>query len=136
MQTLRLTSDELRQFEALAAPIRSAWKTEEVAMEYIDSREKMSVRLWQLRVSSPDLQSIAVLAGKGLSLNDVVEKVTSIDLSSVSEHDVREILYALGPDVLGLIIKNILLSVPTSKDMEQVHAYATARALFFAPLTA
>lgn len=135
MQTLRLTNDELRQFESLPADIRGEWKTDTIDIHYKDSKEKMNVRLWLLRISSPELQGIAAAASEGLSLDDLVTKIQAIDLSSVSANDVREVLYALGPDVLGLIIQNILSSTPNEKDMEQVHAYATARALFFASLT-
>ena len=134
MQTLRLSVEELRQFAQLKESIRGDWKTEEVTIEYVDSKEKMNVRLWQLRLSSPALKDIAALAEQGLSLTDLASALEKVDLSLVSPHDVREVLYAFGPDVLGVIIKNILSSGPTVKDMEQVHAYATARALFFAPL--
>lgn len=130
-ETLFLTADERTLFERLPHSLTEGWSVVDDVMEYIDSEDRRRLRMSTVYVQDPRLKQFHDKAHSAITIEEATNMLQEIDLRDMHQTDVREILYALGPDVLSAIVGLLLRTAGGKEDIVEAAAYATARHLFF-----
>ena len=131
MTTLYLTPTEQALFKALPADLVNGWSVDPTEVQYKDSYERLQVRCSQMIVASPALKEIQRSALGQTSLVALAQQLEKLNVDSLPEADMRELIYGLGPDVLSLIIHATLTKASNDNDLTEAAAYSTVRHLFF-----
>lgn len=131
MNTLYLLEGEQKLFQALPAALQEGWQATPAVLAYEDSYERMQIRCAQMTLVDESLAKIRTLAQEGCTPAALVQAIENMDLSNLPEADMRELLYGLGPDILGLIVQTELRKAQTDEDLKQAASYSTIRHLFF-----
>lgn len=127
MSTLFLTAAEKKLFDALPKEVKGEWTVEEERMTFEDSPEKRQVRLRNMQLKHPKLASLRNRA-KSLKSSDEFQKLSEeIDFNAVSEDDLMELYFAMGPNILSEIIGMTLSNVKTSDGFLGVVALTAIR---------
>ena len=100
-------------------------------MDYIDSPAKQRIRIQNMRLQSSYFSDVAKRIHSEMTVSEASEILRSLSMKDIPHADVKEILYALGPDMLSRMILAMLRSAKTDEDMEEIAAYTTVRHLFF-----
>lgn len=129
MNSLYLTQAEQELFSALPESLRDGWKVEREKIDYVDSQEKQRVRCKFMKLSS-GLHTVPPIA----SQSAFEDWVSSLDLARLTDDDLREIFYALGPISIGRILERTIPLIQTDSDIEGVAAIALLRHIIFTPL--
>jgi len=125
--TLYLTGDERKLFEALPAKIKEGWTVAEEALRYEDTPAKRTTRLHLTKLDDPFLKSFVEEALQLRTPDALGKKILDTDLSGVSEGDLAELFFAMGPEPLCTIIPQLLGSVRSDSDIEDLVALTTIR---------
>lgn len=131
-ETLFLTADERTLFERLPHSLTEGFSVIDDVMEYIDSEDRRRLRMSMVYVQDSRLKQFHDKAHKSITIEEAANLLQEIDLRDINPTDVREILYALGPDVLSAIVSLLLRTAGDMNDILEAAAYSTARHLFFA----
>lgn len=127
MASLYLTKEEKKIFDALSEGVRDGWEVEEENGTFDDNAEKMRTRLALLRLHDPKLMSLRDKASGSTDIDRIAELVQEMDLSGISEDDLAELFFALGPSVLSTIIGDLLKSATTDKDIDDLQSLTFIR---------
>jgi hypothetical protein len=132
LDTLYLTAGEQSSFDALDTPLKEGWKINEDVLTYIDNPHRRRIRMQAAHIHDKRLKDIQKKFRGNLTLKEMSDMISVLNLSDMNERDVRELLYAFGPDVLSGMIILLLKGATTDNDIREAAAYSTARHLFFA----
>lgn len=130
--TLFLKADERTLFDRLPESMQEGWSVQEDVMDYIDSPDRRRVRMSAICIQDPRLKAFHDRLHASITLEEATQLLQDLDVRTMHDVDVREIVYALGPDVLSAIIALVLRTAASDEDLLDVVAYSTARHLFFA----
>jgi len=136
MNTLYLTADEKKLFDALSEDLKEGWEVEEEKQVYKDTEDRYRMRLSFLRVSDPALLEFKEKAEKAKSKEEVAKLMEGIDLKGVSQSDLAELFFALGPKDVSILMRLQLSEVKNDKDVEVVSALSNIRHELLKSLTA
>ena len=125
--SLYLTAGESKLFAALPSKLREGWDVEEERLGYHDSPERRRVRLDLMDLADKRFEKIAFRCGPTCSERDLEQLVREVDFTGLSQTDLWEICFALGPSVIGYLISKILMSAKNDKEMEGVMAFSHLR---------
>lgn len=117
---LWFTADEATVFTALPEAVRNGWEVREETLSFADSEEKRAARLSLLRLHDPKLLKFQADAEKIDSPDAMAALFAATDLQGVSEDDLAELFFALGPDLLTRVIRDLLAAVKTDADLDAV----------------
>lgn len=133
MNTIRLTQAEQRLFQTLPENVRSAWTVSPEEIEYQESHAKQRVRCKFMKLSSALQKSVEQIGA--LASQESFEKwAASIDVRQITDNDLREIFYALGPVSIGRMLEQMIPHVVSADELEAVAAIAAIRHILFTPL--
>ncbi|MDD4287343.1 MAG: hypothetical protein PHN33_03260 [Candidatus Peribacteraceae bacterium] len=127
MNVLFLTAEEQKAFEALSAKLRDGW---EVELEHGDIRDDAAHRAMRLQLLHLHDPTLLAFVKCGSTLNDVdaiVALMSTTTLKNVSDADLAELCFALGPVSLTKILGMLLPKVQTDDELEAVQAIAFVR---------
>jgi hypothetical protein len=124
---LYLTTEERRVFDALAASVREGWEVQEERPIQPDSVLQRAARLSLMRLHDPKLQAFQEKARQLSSETDLLRLAQDMDLSGVSDDDLAELSFALGPVALSALIGFLLRSTKTEKDLQDVASLLVLR---------
>lgn len=127
MNTLHLTPAERPLFDALPATLREGWKVEHEGRGFVDTPERMELRLALLRIHDPKLLQLRQRTQEAQTVDEVAAAIASMDLSEVDDDDLASLFFALGPDYLSRLIIHLLQKVQTDKDVEDVTGLTVIR---------
>lgn len=130
--TLFLKADERTLFDRLPESMQEGWSVQEDVMDYVDSPDRRRVRMSAICIQDPRLKAFHDRLHASITLEEATQLLQDLDVRTMHDVDVREIVYALGPDVLSAIIALVLRTAASDEDLLDVAAYSTARHLFFA----
>ncbi len=130
--TLFLKADERTLFDRLPESMQEGWSVQEDVMDYVDSPDRRRVRMSAICIQDPRLKAFHDRLHASITLEEATQLLQDLDVRTMHDVDVREIVYALGPDVLSAIIALVLRTAASDEDLLDVVAYSTARHLFFA----
>jgi len=131
MNILYLIDSERALFGAVPKGVQSGWKVEEEEIAYEDSKERMHVRLELMDIQDPRLKAFEEKAKGVKDEEKFLEMVQDIDLSQITNADISEIFYALGPTLLSQLIASLLSEAKGDEYIEQVAVLSTMRHLMF-----
>lgn len=100
-------------------------------LKYIESLTKKIARQTLFAPQDAALQSIFTRLMHAASSQVALQIVDEIDMRTLSFHDQREIWYAAGPDVLSVIIGQLLPSVQNDDDLEFLSSLTIIRHTLF-----
>ncbi len=126
MNALSLTAEEKKMFDGLSAKVKEGWEAQEEKGSYQDSPEKLSTRLALLRVHDPKLLEFQKKAA-GLSAEKLSELIAKTDLTGVTDDDLAQLSFAIGPTILTRLIGGLLQAVKTDDDLEGIAALTVIR---------
>lgn len=131
MNTLYLTGSEEELFNALPAPVREGWQVRPSHSSYEDTALQRKIRLETMNVADPALTALRKKAAGASSQQDIDALLADVNLSALNNADFQEILYAMGPNALGMIISAMLREASADEMVEQVAALSSMRHLLF-----
>jgi hypothetical protein len=125
MTTLHLLKNEHATFARLPQDITGAYDVAVETSAYSDSIEEQSLRM--CLVHFPGLQGYKSATSKAASLKDLSESLQSSDLDKLSDDEIHDLLFVLGPDFLTKAIHEVLLSAKTTQDIAGLASLCTLR---------
>ena len=135
MNTLYLTADEIKLFDALSDDLKEGWETEEETIVYEDTEEQRNLRLDFMEISDPVAKDIQEKAKGAKSPQDAGAVLEGYDMGNLAEDDMWEVFFALGPDVLTSMIEKFFAEVKDDKGVENISTLSIVRHELLANLT-
>lgn len=127
MNTLYLTADERKVFEALSSQLKEGWEIDQERGAIRDDVFHRTMRLQLLHLHDQRLLAF-VKSGNALADADAIATLlTTTDLKNVDDADLAELCFALGPVSLTKILGMLLPKVQTDDELEAVQAIALVR---------
>ncbi|MEK7218892.1 MAG: hypothetical protein AAB728_05515 [Patescibacteria group bacterium] len=124
---LWLTAAERTIFDALPAPLQDGWELKEETLAFTDTAERRTARLSLVRLHDQKLLALRDKVQKATSPEDVASLLAEIDLRDVTEGDLAELFFALGPDALTRLITPLLREAKTDGDLDDLASLLTIR---------
>ncbi len=118
--TLRLTAAERALFEKLSATLREGWTVVDETVDFTDTPE-----LRQARMEVGDLSRHPAFAALEKNASDATEKglmeaVKKVDFSKASSEELQDLLFAVGPDGIAILVETALSSATSDADMSEL----------------
>lgn len=88
--------------------------------EVKDSSRRMMLRLSLVRLRSPSLIALRDKITKATTLEAAVAIIAEHDLKGTPDEDLSQIMFALGPDVLGEVLWMLLRFAQSHDDLEHI----------------
>ncbi len=127
MPTLHLTPTERTIYAALPAGVRSDFSVSEERLSFDDSAEHLSIRLELMHFSDPAMIALRKRIQSCASMEDMITVVDELDFRTVGEHDLIELLFALGPTIVSRLIEEMLHGATDVEDTKSVATLSTIR---------
>ncbi len=127
MNTLYFLPAEKKVFSLLPADMQKGWTIEPEVLTYADTPERRAFRFKMLRVHDKQLVRFREKALSAKNPKEFMDLAATIDLRTVDNRDLTSIVFALGPDVMSMIIAGILESPKNHEDLELAAAFAALR---------
>lgn len=118
MYTLHLTKDEQKLFAKLPAELTKDLSVVAETLTYEDSPQRRKIRLKQLTIVDASLKKFLQTAALASSEKEFGSMISALDLDSISENDIAEILFAIGPDGIAFMISQALSNAQGKDAME------------------
>ena len=132
--SLHLTADESAAFAKLPPSLTKGLVVEAETLEFEDTKDRRKMRFELLRLSDPTFQAMQQRIAAAKNESEFSEVLKTLDFSKVGNRDFSRLLYALGPDALGLIIADVLGNITTRDDLDLLAALAGLRHLMLEAL--
>ena len=124
---LYLTATEQKFFSALPQKLREGWSTEAEKLTYQDTNERRQVRLDLMELDDGRFERAVIKCGPTCSEKDLERLMGAINLKDLSERDLWEVCFALGPTAMGYIISKLLMDAKDDKQLEGAMAFSHLR---------
>lgn len=131
MHTLYLTESEERLFNALPDTLREGWDVQPSHCSYEDTALQRKIRLETMNVADPALTALRKKAAGISAVQEIDALLANVDLSALNNADFQEILYAMGPNALEVLISAMLREASSDEMIEQAAALSSMRHLLF-----
>ncbi|MFA6522917.1 MAG: hypothetical protein WCS85_00930 [Candidatus Peribacteraceae bacterium] len=132
MVPLYLTAAEQKTFSALPDALRDGWVVEEETEVFVDSPASRRSREELIRVRNPHLADVQRRLAAAESEQEAGEVVQSFDIASLTEEDLLQLFFALGPESVSVLLGAVLAAAREDRDLEVVAALGNLRHLFLA----
>ncbi len=127
MKSIHLTPGEEKVFASLPEELRKDWKIESEVLRFEDSPERRKIRFETMDLSGDGLAEFKTRANSVSTEEEFMKLVESFDVTSIPEGDLTQVVFALGPDFMGVFISDLLKAAKTSQDVEVAAAFAGLR---------
>lgn len=127
MNILHLTPAEQSLFEALPSALREGWVIETENRGYVDTPQRMEIRMALLRLHDPKLLALREKTATAQSADEVAAIIADTDLHGVDNDDLASLFFALGPTITSSLIAYMIPQAESDKDVEAVTALALIR---------
>ena len=127
MHTLYLTADEKKLFEKLPGKLREGCEVKDETQTYKDSSARQTLRLEVIRLHDPKVKALQQTALAAKSEAELMKIVEEADLSGISDRDLTQLLFALGPEAIKGIISTMFAKAQKNEDIEQIAAFSALR---------
>ncbi len=124
---LYLTDAEKKAFSSLSEALREGWKTEDETLTYTDTQKNREMRFMITRFHDPKLLAVRDKFKTVKSDEEFLALMKSIDLGAISEADLGQITFALGPDAIGALILSTLRSADSDADLLMASNFSALR---------
>lgn len=127
MNILHLTPSEQALFEALPSALREGWMIESETRSYVDTPDKMEIRMALLRLHDPKLIALREKTATAKNADEVAAIIGETDLHGVDDDDLASLFFALGAETISKLIAFMIPKASTDKDVEGITALALIR---------
>lgn len=128
LNALYLTAAEIDSFQELSDTLREGWVVHEEKTDgRVDDPARRAIRMQMLRLRDPQLMQFVALAQKSNSADAVAALILDTDMAHVSEHDMAELFFAIGPAPLTAVVASLLPRVSGDEDIEAIAALTLIR---------
>ena len=134
MDELFLTSGEEAVFAALPADLKKGWGVEKETYVFKDTPARAVLRFQMLRIRDKGLIKAKERIEAAKTDEERQAVLKTLDFSKIGDHDFSKLLFALGPDALGLMIADILSNAASKTDVEIAAALSGLRHLMLESL--
>lgn len=117
---LWLTADEQTVFAAFSPELRDGWEVQEETQTFADTSDRRAARLGLVRLHDPALLALRDKAKEASSPEALAALLAEMDVHDVSEDDLAELFFALGPDALTGLVVPLLREAKTDGDLDDV----------------
>ncbi|PIR48962.1 hypothetical protein COU80_00940 [Candidatus Peregrinibacteria bacterium CG10_big_fil_rev_8_21_14_0_10_55_24] len=124
---LILTKDEITLFLKLSKGLREGWVTEEETLPIDDTMRKFSIRVALMHLVDPRFKEFQGKIKNAKTEKDAVAALRDVDFSTVDTHDIQEILFAMGPVLMGHMLEEYLKITKDDGMVKQVAALSLIR---------
>ena len=131
---LYLTMAERKLFDVLPAALREGWEVTEETLTYEDTHEKLKTRAKLLQLDSPVLLAFQEKVKKAYSEEDMLACMKGLDFSSVSQRDLADIFFTVGPELVGIFIEDLLKSAQDDRTIDATASFTQLRKLLLESL--
>ena len=125
--TLYLTADEKKKFEKLSDGLREGWKVQNEKLTTDDSLEDLRLRATFLQIRTPALKEFQQRCAEADSEQAFEKLVDKLDLSSVSNDEIFELLFVVGPVGMTAMVDDLLDKVASDADIQTLAAFTMQR---------
>lgn len=133
---LYLTADERKLFTALSAKLREGWEVKEEKGKYEDSPERQEIRYELLKLNKAKYKKIVDKANTVRSQEEFHSFVMDVDFSSMTQDELIDVLFTVGPDIVSLLISHGIATAKEDSDVELIAAFTNFRHLVLASYSA
>lgn len=134
MDELFLLPAEKQLFSSLSADMQKGWRVEKESYSFHDSSERQFLRFRMLRIHDPVILDYKKRLLEAKNTTELQEVVKTLDLTQIANHEFSKLLFALGPDALGLMISDVMQRAITKDDIELLAALSGLRHLMLESL--
>ncbi len=127
MNELFLTAVEQKLFDALSSDLREGWNVELESDSPTETSEHIRMRLYLLQLNDPKLVSFRERIKACETSDALAAQIAKMDLSGVSDEDLAELFFALGPNALSFLIADGLTNAKTDTDLDAIEALMLIR---------
>lgn len=120
MNTLHLTTAEQSIFASLSDALREGWSTETETLSFQDTEHRRRIRFEMLKLDDPRMQHFMEKASQAGSAEDLDALIKGTDFSDVSDADFSELMFAIGPDGVTLLLHAALANAKDDDDVSYV----------------
>ncbi len=117
---LFLTSVEFSLLKQRFPQFADVYTHAEEVHTFTDSARRMMLRLSLVRLRSPALIQLRDTITSAQTLDDAVSIIAKHDLAGAPDEDLSQIVFALGPTVLGQVIWKLIRQARSMSDLEQI----------------
>jgi len=96
-------------------------------LSYKDTPKARELRFMIARFHDPKLLAVREKFKQVKTDEEFLAVMNSIDLSVVSEADLGQIMFAVGPDAIGALILNTLAATDTDEDLLMISNFTALR---------
>lgn len=128
MNTLYLTGEEQKVFEALPAKLKEGWEAEGIVL-VSERPEELTVRQRMASFDQPELRAACEQLAKAQEGAAYEHAMHALNADAFSREQLAEIFFALGLDALTHFIAYVLSQLKTDEDMELVSALTHIRSM-------
>jgi hypothetical protein len=111
----------------LTEDVKEGWKIEMETQKFEDSQERMKIRFQFLNIENEGMKSLLSGLQNAGTPEEAKKILESADISSLSEPDTREFLFAIGPVGIGQMLAALLLDASSDADLENAADLSFAR---------
>ncbi|MDO8649662.1 MAG: hypothetical protein Q7R81_07865 [Candidatus Peregrinibacteria bacterium] len=127
MHQLYLTPEEKKLFDALSAEVQNGWKVEVEQLTFRDTEDQQRIRVEFMDVQDKNLRTLRDKAREVKSEADLAKLADSLDLANVSDSDIEELFFALGPQGITVMIVPLLEKATGDEEVDLAAMLSTAR---------
>ncbi len=124
MQTLYLTGEEQKSFDRLPAESRADFTVEIETLTFQDTPQRIAIRFDLFKPTDPDIIRFRDAAKKAKTDEEFSALAETLDLKKIGDAELTQLLFAVGPNFIGIVIADLLASVG---DLELVAALSSLR---------
>jgi hypothetical protein len=127
---LYLTAEEKKMFDGLPQKLREGWTVELETGTFQDDEDHMRMRQQMARFHDPELRRLQKKI-MDKSEKEIADVIREVDLSNLSDDDLSQMYFVLGPQVLGSVIRVLLADVSSDDALEGLASLTNVRHLLF-----
>jgi len=125
--TLHLSQKEQELFNGLSEDFKEGWTIQPEALSYADTESKRAIRLSLLHLHTPGLLDLQESVRKSKNKEEFQKALEETDLSVITEGDLYELFFALGPEPMFPLVEYLFSKVETDEDMMVISAMTNLR---------
>lgn len=127
MDTLYLLASERALCERLPVGVREGWTVADERGTYRDSAAAQRYRLQFVRLHDPKITDLVARLLQEKDPSEAARLIQEMDLEDVSDADLMELFFAMGPTLLTHLISSLLPTVSSDAELERVVALTNVR---------
>ncbi len=124
---LLLTADEKKTFDALSAPLKEGWKTQNETITTYERPDELFMRYKIAHFNDPACKALATAARSATSAKDFEKIAGTFDITKVSQEQMAELFFVLGTRVISAMLASLLAKAKDDEDMEGIAGLTAIR---------